>query len=79
MPKILYYGPGALESNVHTINQFLEIVHREYANKNWSEDPIFKIVGRNHPQLNFKDWKLPEDFHFFTLVDWIEYTNAIVI
>ena len=27
-------------------------------------------------QLEFKDWALPDDFIFFTLDDWIEYSGA---
>ena len=27
-------------------------------------------------QLQFKNWVLPDDFIFFTLKDWIEYSGA---
>ena len=35
-----------------------------------------KISRENHYQLQFKDWILPDDFIFFTLTDWIEYSGA---
>lgn len=80
MPKILYDGIGANESKVHTVEEFLEIMKREFTNKNWQDDIIYKISGReNHYQLKFKEWYLPDDFVFFTLNDWLEYSGAVLM
>jgi hypothetical protein len=40
------------------------------------ETRIRKIPRECHYQLQFKDWILPDDFIFFTLTDWIEYSGA---
>jgi hypothetical protein len=37
---------------------------------------VKEIPRENHYQLRFKDWVLPDDFIFFTLSDWIEYSGA---
>jgi hypothetical protein len=76
MTKVRYTGIGANESGIHTIEQFLEIMNREFTHKRWSEDPIYKVMGRDHYHLQFKDWVLPDDFCFFSLNDWIEYSGA---
>jgi hypothetical protein len=34
------------------------------------------IPREHHVQLDFKGWYLPDDFVFFTLLDWIEYSGA---
>ena len=80
MTKVRYDGIGANESTIHTTEQFMEIMTREFTNRDWKNDPIYKILGREgHYQLKFKDWYLPDDFCLFTLKDWIEYSGAELI
>ena len=72
---IFYTGIGCNKTGEHTENEFLNIMYREFAHKNWSHE-FFLIPREHHYQLKFKDWFLPDDFIFFTLSDWIEYSGA---
>jgi hypothetical protein len=73
--KILYSGIGSNESGEHTEKEFLNIVRKEFTHKTWRFE-LKEIPRENHYQLRFKDWILPDDFIFFTLSDWIEYSGA---
>jgi hypothetical protein len=79
MVKVLYTGIGANESHIHTVQQFLEIMHYNFTNRNWLSDPIYRVSGRNHYQLQYKDWNLPDEFIKFKLPDWIDYSGAELI
>lgn len=80
MTKIAYDGIGSDGRDFYSEEDFLALMHREFTNKDWTQDIIYKNVGReNHYQLQFKDWYLPDDFMFFTLKDWLEYSGAEVI
>jgi len=74
--KILYSGIGSNPSYIHTEEEFLKIMSKEFTHKNWT--PILKQISKktDHYQFVFKDWILPDDFVFFTLNDWIEYSGA---
>jgi hypothetical protein len=73
--KILYTGIGSNETGEHTEKEFLNIMRKEFTHKTWK--PELNIIPREyHYQLQFKDWILPDDFIFFTLSDWIEYSGA---
>jgi hypothetical protein len=50
-------------------------MNREFTHKTWRYE-LEKIPREYHYQLQFKDWFLPDDFIFFTLIDWIEYSGA---
>ncbi len=77
--KVLYTGIGAKKDGLHTEQEFLAIMNKEFTWKNWSEGEgkrdLATIVQLLH-QLQFKDWILPDDFAFFTLNDWVEYSGA---
>jgi len=73
--KILYSGIGSNESGEHTEKEFLNIMRKEFTQKTWRFE-LKEIPRENHYQLRFKDWILPDDFIFFTLSDWIEYSGA---
>jgi hypothetical protein len=73
--KILYSGIGSNESGEHTEKEFLNIMRKEFTQKTWRFE-LKEIPRENHYQLQFKDWILPDDFVFFTLTDWIEYSGA---
>lgn len=77
MSTILYSGIGAKESGEHSTEEFIEIMNREFTHKDWKNCIIYTLLGReNHYQLQFKDWYLPDEFVFFTLEDWLDYSGA---
>lgn len=67
---IFYTGVGCKKNYIHTEQEFLDIMDKEVAHKDWNNDISWSA------QLQFKDWVLPDDFIFFTLQDWIEYSGA---
>ena len=75
---IFYTGIGCKNSEIHTEKEFLNIMNKAFTNKNWAAD-FMLIPKKNHYQLQFKDWSLPEEFTYFTLADWIEYSGAEII
>ena len=68
--KIIYTGIGANENGEHSPDDFLNIMNREFTNRDWNGVPP------NHPQLEFENWVLPNDFIHFTVNDWVEYAGA---
>jgi hypothetical protein len=77
--RILYTGIGYINNNgVHTKYEFLSIMNKEFTHKTWRHE-LTLIPKEEHWQLKFKDWILPDDFIFFTLSDWIEYSGAEII
>lgn len=76
--KILYDGIGSNKTGEHTEKEFLNIMNREFTHKIWRYE-LMKIPREKHYQLQFKDWHLPDDFIFFTLTDWIEYSGAEIV
>jgi len=76
---IIYYtGIGCNKTEQHTEQEFLNIMNREFAHKFWRHE-LEHIPREHHYQLQFKDWILPDDFIFFTLTDWIEYSGAEIL
>ena len=67
---IFYSGIGCKKDYRHTEKEFLDIMNKNFTWKDWNNDISWPM------QLKFKDWKLPDDFIFFTLQDWIEYSGA---
>jgi len=74
--KILYDGIGANPRGEHTEEEFLTIMSREFTHKDWRAILKNTLYREDHYQFVFKDWILPDDFVFFTLADWIEYSGA---
>ena len=68
---IFYTGIGAKKNGIHTEQQFLDIMNKQFTWKDWTNDKVQWAT-----QLQFKDWVLPDDFIFFTLRDWVEYSGA---
>jgi len=66
--EILYTGIGCNKIGKHTEIEFLNIMNTNFTHRNWKNS--------NVDQLQFKDWVLPDDFIFFELPDWIEYSGA---
>ena len=73
--KIRYTGIGCNKTGEHTETEFLNIMSEEFAHKTWRYE-LEKIPREFHYQLQFKDWILPDDFIFFTLADWLDYSGA---
>jgi len=73
--KILYDGIGSNPTGEHTEEEFLKIMNNEFTHKSW-KSILMKIPREHHYQLQFPGWVLPDDFVFFTLSDWIEYSGA---
>jgi hypothetical protein len=76
--KIFYTGIGCNKTGEHSEAEFLNIMDREFTHKNWKYE-LEKIPREQHYQLQFNDWILPDDFIFFTLKDWIEYSGAEIV
>lgn len=75
-----YTGIGSNKNGIHTEQEFLNIMNKEFTHKDWNEnckkgckEGIIKDLIQLSP---FKEWVLPDDFIFFTLQDWIEYAGA---
>ena len=73
---ILYDGIGSNGKERHTEEEFLEIMHREFTHKSWKTELQYSV---KHYQLQYKDWILPDDFVFFTLADWLDYSGANIV
>jgi len=72
---IYYTGIGCNKTEQHTEKEFLNIMHREFTHKCWNHE-MAKNPRQYYFQLQFEDRILPDDFKFFTLTDWIEYSGA---
>jgi hypothetical protein len=70
--EIFYTGIGCNTTGVHTEPEFLNIMNSLFTNRKWGGES--KIIFDY--QLEFKDFNLPDDFMFFTLSDWVEYSGA---
>jgi len=69
MPYIIYSGVGANNSEIHSIEDFLNIMKN--ADRHYYE---MSFYGFN---MEYKNYVLPSDFTNFTLEEWIDYTGAI--
>ena len=68
MPFIHYTGIGSKESEIHSVEEFLNL--RQYASQHYDE---MTSLGFD---MEFKKYLLPDDFIKFTLEEWLEYTGA---
>ena len=73
--NIYYTGIGCNKTGQHTENEFLNIMNREFTHKYWNHE-LTKNSRQCYFQLQFQDRILPDDFKFFTLTEWIEYSGA---
>jgi len=69
MPYIHYSGEGCNDSQIHTIDEFLNIM--THAPGHYHE---MKSLGF---YMEYKNYNLPADFDKFTLNDWLDYTGAV--
>lgn len=76
--RIIYYsGVGCKVHYQHTVADFLIIMREEFQDRSWA-DELEKFDKSEIEELNFKDWILPDDFCFFTLEDWLEFSGATI-
>ena len=75
--KIFYTGIGSNDSGEHTIQEFLNIMYCQFTSRYWTENELEYYY--TVPALNFKRFKLPEEFIYFNLHDWIEYSGSSVL
>jgi hypothetical protein len=68
MPYIFYSGIGSKESEIHSIEEFLNIT------KNASLH-YYEMISLGL-EMEYKNYLLPHDFIKFTLKEWIEYSGA---
>lgn len=68
MPYILYNGIGAKESEIHSIEEFLNIMKHA--------SPHYYEMTQLGFDMEYKNYSLPDDFIKFTLEEWIEYSGA---
>lgn len=74
--KIFYTGIGCNKTGEHTVNEFMNIMNREFTHKTWKYE--LQNTREPHYQLQFKNKVLPANFVSFTLNDWIEYSGASI-
>ena len=68
MSYIVYSGIGAKESEIHSIEEFLNIT------KNASTH-YYEMTSLGF-DMEYKNYLLPDDFTKFTLEEWIDYSGA---
>ena len=68
MPHIVYNGIGSNESEIHSTEEFLNIM--KHASSHYYE---MSSLGFD---MEYKNYLLPNDFINFTLDEWIDYTGA---
>ena len=70
MPYIMYSGIGSNESEIHTVNEFLNIMKSEDALNHYYEMSSYGV------DMEYKNYTLPYDFLKFTLNEWLDYSGA---
>jgi hypothetical protein len=68
MPYIFYSGLGAKETEIHSVEEFLNIMKN--ASSHYDE---MTSLGFD---MEYKNYLLPDDFIQFTLEEWLDYTGA---
>jgi len=71
MQYIHYSGIGAKETEIHSIEEFLNIM--KYASAHYYEMTSLGF------EMEYKQYLLPDDFIKFTLDEWIDYSGASYI
>ena len=69
MPYIRYSGIGANESQIHSIEEFLNITKNAASH-------YYEMTSLGF-DMEYKNYLLPTDFIKFTLEEWLDYSGAI--
>ena len=68
MPYIVYTGVGANKSEIHSVDEFLNIM--KHAESHYYEMSFYGF------DMEYKNYVLPADFINFTLAEWLDYSGA---
>ena len=68
MTYIFYSGLGSKETEIHSVEEFLNIMKN--ASSHYDE---MTSLGFD---MEYKNYLLPDDFIQFTLEEWLDYTGA---
>ena len=68
MPHIVYTGIGAKESEIHSVEEFLNIMKNAPLH-------YYEMTSLGF-DMEYKNYLLPLGFMQFTLEEWIEYSGA---
>ena len=68
MSYIVYSGIGAKESEIHSIEEFLNIMKNAPLH-------YYEMTSLGF-DMEYKNYLLPDDFTKFTLEEWIDYSGA---
>jgi len=71
MPYIRYSGIGSNDSEIHSVEEFLNIMKSEDSLKHYYEMSSYGI------DMEYKTYILPYDFIKFTLDEWLDYSGAV--
>jgi hypothetical protein len=71
MPYIVYSGIGAKETEIHLIEEFLNIMKDPNSHSHYYEMTAYGV------DMEYKNYVLPDDFIKFTLEDWLDYSGAV--
>ncbi len=69
MPYIVYSGVGSNESEIHSVEEFLNIM--KHAESHYYEMSFYEF------DMEYKNYVLPGDFKKFTLEEWLDYSGAV--
>jgi hypothetical protein len=70
MPYIVYSGVGSNKNEIHTTEEFLNIMISSDALEHYYEMSAYGI------DMEYKNYLLPDDFSKLTLKDWLDYSGA---
>jgi hypothetical protein len=71
MPYIRYSGIGSNDSEIHSVEEFLNIMKSEDSLKHYYEMSSYGI------DMEYKKYILPYEFIKFTLDEWLDYSGAV--
>ena len=69
MPYIVYNGIGSNTSEIHSVEEFLNIM--KHAETHYYEMSFYGF------DMEYKNYALPSDFNKFTLEEWLDYSGAM--
>jgi len=69
MPYIFYNGIGSNSSEIHSVEEFLNIM--KHAETHYYEMSFYGF------DMEYKNYALPSDFKNFTLEEWLDYSGAV--
>lgn len=76
---IIYDGIGCNRSHIHTEQEYLDIMIRDFVQVDWSHPSKINEIHflRECAQEINLDKRIPEDFPLFTLEDWLNFAGGV--